>query len=74
MESLETAAVENMTVPTASASTSQVQSKKPVPRKRRVLTLEEKYRLVKAINNGSKKSRRPNFLTLPCHNLQSQQS
>ena len=54
MASLESAAEESVTVPVPSASTSRSQSKKKETKKRRVLTLEEKYKLVKAIKDGEK--------------------
>ena len=54
MASLESAAEESVTVSIPSASTSRSQSKKKETKKRRVLTLEEKYKLVKAIKDGEK--------------------
>ena len=55
MASLESAAEESGAASSCTASTSQsTKSKKQERKKRRVLTLEEKYKLVKAIFNGEK--------------------
>lgn len=55
MASLESAARESGAASSYTASTSQsTKSKKQETKKRRVLTLEEKYKLVKAIFNGEK--------------------
>ena len=55
MASLESASRESRAASSYTASTSQsTKSKKQETKKRRVLTLEEKYKLVKAIKNGGK--------------------
>ena len=54
MATLESAAEESVTVPVPSASTSRSQSKKEETKKRRVVTLEKKYKLIKAIKGGEK--------------------
>ena len=57
MASLESAAQESAAAPSSTASTSQLtKSKKQETKKRRVLTLEDKYKLLKLIGNGEKKS------------------
>ena len=57
MASLESAAQESGAASSYTASTSQsTKSKNQETKKRQVLTLEEKYKLVKAILNGEKQT------------------
>ena len=69
MASLKSAAEESMAVPAPIACSSRSQSGKKETKKRRVLTLEEKCKVVKATKDGEKHTAAKHVLTFLCLSL-----